>query len=107
MEPEIEYRDQVIRTLEEIQGELKRLNERVSALEALAAEQSQALNPIPAGDANEALSEELVLIISGAIAAFLGEKPRIRQIRLLGSESWSQQGRATIQASHALRIRRD
>jgi methylmalonyl-CoA carboxyltransferase large subunit len=36
------------------------------------------------------------------VAAFLGKKPHIRQIRLLGSAAWSQQGRVTIQASHAL-----
>ena len=43
--------------------------------------------------------------ISAAIAAFLGKKPHIRQIRLLGSAAWSQQGRLTIQASHALGAR--
>ena len=50
--------------------------------------------------ASEGLSEELVLVISAAIAAFLGKKPHIRQIRLLGASSWAQQGRVTIQASH-------
>ena len=53
----------------------------------------------------EALSEEVVLVISAAIAAFLGKKPRIRQIRLLGSAAWAQQGRVTIQASHALSVK--
>ena len=51
--------------------------------------------------AAEPLSEELVLVISAAIAAFLGKRPHIRQIRLLGSAAWAQQGRLTIQASHA------
>jgi methylmalonyl-CoA carboxyltransferase large subunit len=50
------------------------------------------------------LSEELLLVISAAIAAFLGKKPHIRQIRLLGSAAWPQQGRVTIQASHALSV---
>jgi methylmalonyl-CoA carboxyltransferase large subunit len=48
------------------------------------------------------VSEEVVLVISAAVAAFLGKKPHIRQIRLLGSAAWAQQGRVTIQASHAL-----
>ena len=50
----------------------------------------------------EGLSEELVLVISAAIAAFLGKKAHIRQIRLIGSAAWAQQGRVIIQASHAL-----
>jgi methylmalonyl-CoA carboxyltransferase large subunit len=53
----------------------------------------------------EGLSEELILVISAAIAAFLGKKPHIRQIRLLGSGTWSQQGRVMIQASHDLAVR--
>ena len=48
------------------------------------------------------LDEELIAVISSAIAAFLGKKPHIRQIRLIGSAAWAQQGRVTIQASHAL-----
>jgi len=46
-----------------------------------------------------------VLVISAAVAAFLGKKPHIRQIRLLGSVAWAQQGRTTIQASHALSVK--
>jgi methylmalonyl-CoA carboxyltransferase large subunit len=46
----------------------------------------------------------LVLVICAAFAAFLGKKPRIRQIRLLGSAAWAQQGRVTIQASHVLSV---
>ena len=46
------------------------------------------------------LSEELILVISAAIAAYLGKKAPIRGIRLLGSDAWSHQGRLTIQASH-------
>ena len=45
---------------------------------------------------------EMVLVIGAAVAAFLGKKAPIRQIRLLGSAAWAQQGRVTIQASHNL-----
>jgi methylmalonyl-CoA carboxyltransferase large subunit len=55
----------------------------------------------PAPPAAEPLSEELVMVISAAIAAFLGKRPHIRQIRLLRSDAWAQQGRTTIHASHA------
>ena len=84
-------------TLEALRREVSRLGERVAALEAA----TRPAAPAPAVAA-DGLSEELVLVISAAIAAFLGKRPHIRQIRLLRSDAWAQQGRATIQASHAL-----
>jgi methylmalonyl-CoA carboxyltransferase large subunit len=96
----------VIDTLEALRQELARLGERVAALEAAAGSAGRA-SPSPArtaapAPAAEGLSEEIILVISAAIAAYLGKKPHIRQIRLLGSAAWAQQGRVTIQASHAL-----
>ncbi len=81
--------------LEALRREVARLHERVAALEAGRA----APAPPPAA---EAISEEIVIVIGAAVAAFLGKKAPIRQIRLLGSAAWAQQGRATVQASHAL-----
>jgi methylmalonyl-CoA carboxyltransferase large subunit len=95
----------LVAALEAMQQELTRLSQRVAALEA-AVVKPGATAPAAAANARpEALSEELVLVISAAIAAFLGKKPRIRQIRLLGTAAWAQQGRVTIQASHALPVR--
>src|SRR5262245_49439551 len=86
--------------LEALRREVARLGERVAALEAAGGPPAApAPPPAPAG---EGLSEELVLVISAAIAAFLGKRPHIRQIRLLRSDAWAQQGRATVQPSHAL-----
>ena len=51
--------------------------------------------------AEEAISEETVLVIAAAVAAFLGKRAPIRQIRLLGSAAWAQQGRVTIHDLHA------
>ena len=51
---------------------------------------------------HEAVDEALILTISAAVAAYLGVKPRIRQIRLVSNPQWVQQGRATIQASRKL-----
>jgi methylmalonyl-CoA carboxyltransferase large subunit len=48
------------------------------------------------------ISEEKLLAISAAVAAFLGERVRIRQIRLIRSNAWAQQGRVSVQASHWL-----
>jgi methylmalonyl-CoA carboxyltransferase large subunit len=83
-------------TLEALRREVGRLGERVAALET-----ARPVAPAPAV-AGDGLSEELVLVISAAIAAYLGKKPHIRQIRLIGTAGWAQQGRLTIQASHAL-----
>jgi methylmalonyl-CoA carboxyltransferase large subunit len=115
-----------------IREELRRLGERVAALEAAAGlkpgvrsqeigdrpesaadrpssvppdsrpltPDSCSLTPDPAG-----LSEELLVVIGAAVAAFLGKRPHIKQIRLLGTTAWAQQGRVQIQASHALSAR--
>ena len=50
----------------------------------------------------EVIPEEIMLVISAAVAAFLGERPRIRQVRLVSSRTWATQGRVSIQASHLL-----
>jgi methylmalonyl-CoA carboxyltransferase 12S subunit len=114
-------------TLESLRQELSRLGERVAALEAASAPRvlvgaapqggnkkaaaapeaapAQAATPAHAPPSHaDGLDEELVLVISAAIAAFLGKKAHIRQIRLIGSGVWAQQGRVTIQASHALSV---
>ena len=62
--------------------------------------------PEPAPAVEEGISEETLLVISAAIAAFLGKRFRIRQARLVphaGASAWAQQGRVFIQASHMLR----
>jgi methylmalonyl-CoA carboxyltransferase large subunit len=91
--------------LEALRRELARLGERVAALERAAGPAGPAVPPTavyPAAPAPpaEGISEETILVIAAAVAAFLGKKAPIRQIRLLGSAAWAQQGRVTIQASH-------
>ncbi|MBV8269062.1 MAG: hypothetical protein JO252_22295 [Planctomycetaceae bacterium] len=103
----------VVAALEALRHELSRLNDRVAALESTAGGAPRAAAPAPAPAAKaegpaavvaEGLDEELVTVLGAAIAAFLGKKPRIRQIQLLGSAPWAQEGRITIQASHALSV---
>jgi methylmalonyl-CoA carboxyltransferase 12S subunit len=53
--------------------------------------------PEPAG-----IAEEELLAISAAIGAYLGVRAHIRQIRLLSTSAWAQEGRVSIQASHRL-----
>ena len=81
---------EILTTLQQLREEVDRLGERIARLEkARPAEQP-------------AVSEELVLTISAAVAAYLGVRPRIRQIRLVNNPQWVQHGRATIQASHEI-----
>jgi methylmalonyl-CoA carboxyltransferase large subunit len=88
-------------SLEALRKEVARLGERVAALESVRSTEPgiprQSASTAPLADG---ISEELLLVISAAIAAYLGKTVPIRQIRLLGSAAWSQQGRVTIQASH-------
>jgi methylmalonyl-CoA carboxyltransferase large subunit len=79
----------------DLQAEVRRLSARLSAVETqLAAGTNTA--PAPA----KAISEEEMLAISAAVAAFLGVRAHVRQVRLIHSDAWAQVGRVNIQASH-------
>ena len=57
----------------------------------------------PAPKVEEGISEEIVMVIAAAVAAFMGKRARIRRVRRVaesGMNPWSQQGRVSIQASH-------
>jgi hypothetical protein len=58
--------------------------------------------PAPTVAEADGISEEELLAISAALAAFFGVQPHIRQIRLIRTGAWAQQGRVTIQSSHSL-----
>jgi methylmalonyl-CoA carboxyltransferase large subunit len=108
MNPETIDWAQIVNSLGEIRQELVHLRERIAVLETTAglapAATAPAAPPDPAKSDPEGLDEEQLLVISAAIAAYLGKRLHIRQVRLLGSAAWAQQGRVTIQASHALSI---
>jgi methylmalonyl-CoA carboxyltransferase 12S subunit len=96
-------------TLEQIQAQLAALSERVAQLETGGVKQPPAEAepaapliqemPTPIA-AKPEIAEEELLAISAALGAYLGVRVHIRHIRLLSSRAWSQQGRASIQASH-------
>jgi methylmalonyl-CoA carboxyltransferase 12S subunit len=53
------------------------------------------------------ITPELLIIMSAAIAAYLGKNVRIRRARFIsdqGMSSWSQMGRVSIQTSHTFSI---
>lgn len=53
------------------------------------------------------VSPETILVLSAAVAAFLGKRARIRSARLVRtapSNAWAQQGRVFVQASHNLGV---
>jgi methylmalonyl-CoA carboxyltransferase 12S subunit len=79
-------------------------NVRASAVPAPLAEAAliAPTAPVSPEAAEPGITEEEVLAISAAIAAYLGVHAHIRQIRLIRSSAWAQQGRVTIQASHGL-----
>lgn len=86
-------------SLEALRAEVDQMHRRLASLEErLTGSQTAKASPA----AGEPIPEATIAAISAAIAAFLGHKPRLRQIRLIGNTSWALQGRATIQASHAL-----
>jgi methylmalonyl-CoA carboxyltransferase large subunit len=102
--------NQLAETLERLQAEMAEVSRRLEGLEArngggraVAAVEPVAAAPAAAEEpVQEALSEEQLLAIAAAIGAYLGVRVHIRQIRLVSSSAWSQQGRVSIQASHSL-----
>jgi methylmalonyl-CoA carboxyltransferase 12S subunit len=92
--------------LQDIRAQLLDLTARIirleERLEGYKSSPPAGLSPAVVVSHPPALAEEKLLAISAAVAAFLGERVRIRQIRLVGSNIWAQQGRLYIQASHQL-----
>ena len=86
-----------------LQREVAELRERLAVYEQRLADATPNLAADTRRTApTEQLSEDLIVTISAAIAAYLGVKPYIRQIRLIRSEAWAHHGRVTVQASHVL-----
>lgn len=63
--------------------------------------------PQPEPEKVEEVAPETIMILSAAVAAFLGKRARIRSARLVRaapSSAWAQQGRVFVQASHNLGV---
>jgi methylmalonyl-CoA carboxyltransferase large subunit len=104
--------------LEAIQQTLESLSTRVARLEAqlvdVYAHEDEEQLPVAVVEhgvhlavegRDEAAGEidpDVVLAIAAAVAAHLGVRAHVKQIRLVGSQAWGRQGRVSVQASHRL-----
>ena len=76
-------------TVAELKALVTELLARVQTLE----EQAEERHP--------EISEEVLLTISAACAAYLGERAKVKQVHLRRGGSWATQGLATVQQQHA------
>lgn len=101
MSPPLDASGELLALVAELRDEVRGLAARVAQLEqqrAAPAAARSAAEPPP----RQEVSEEDLLAIAAAVAAFLGVRAHIRQVRLIHSAAWGQVGRVTVQASHRL-----
>ncbi len=100
-------------SLAKLREEISRLSQRVEAIErrsvpsaaneSIAPQKMLAKGSLAgANGESSGVSEEVIMAIGAALAAYFGLRPHIRQIRLITNQPWGLQGRVIIQASHAL-----
>ena len=75
----------------------------VAELKALVAELAARVQTLEeeATQRHPAVSEDVVLAISAACAAYLGKRATIKQVHLRRGGAWATQGLATVQQHHA------
>lgn len=84
--------DELLALVAQMRAEIGALSRRVNELEQRMGAGAPAAAP--------EISEETLLAISAAVAAFLGVQARIRQVRVVHSSAWAQVGRIGAHASH-------
>ena len=92
--------EKLAKTVEELQAQVAALTAKLAQVETQAPEPPPAAAPVQ--QVEEGISEEILLAISAAVAAYLGERAHVRAVRLISTSRWSQEGRVSIQASHRL-----
>jgi methylmalonyl-CoA carboxyltransferase large subunit len=94
--------DDLLVILEDMRAQIAALTGRVAQLEAGAKVQPPAVADVkpavPSVPVKRAVTEEEILAISAALGAYLGVRVHIRQVRLLSSSAWAQQGRVSVHA---------
>lgn len=102
---------EVLATLRELRDEMRGLSRRVAELEGCLAAAGirpppaapSAVERLPAAVPADEITEDELLAISAAVAAYLGVRAHIRQVRLIQSTTWGQIGRLNVHASHQRR----
>jgi methylmalonyl-CoA carboxyltransferase large subunit len=79
------------------------IRQSVAELKSLVAELAERLQTLEeqAAQWHPEVSEDVLLAISAACAAYLGERATIKQVHLRRGGAWASQGRAAAQQSHA------
>lgn len=101
-EPNAALIEELRKQIEALTTRLEKLERQPVAVAPLPSAPTASAVDVPQQPAVEAISEEVLLVISAAVAAFLGERGHIKAVRLVGSARWAQEGRVSIQASHRL-----
>ena len=94
--------DALEKSIAELQAQVAALTARLSQMQAPPAAVAAPTEISGKASDEEAIPEEILLAISAAVAAYLGERAHIRAVRLVSTTRWSQEGRVSIQASHRL-----
>lgn len=94
--------------IQALQSQIEALTARIAQIEGFGAKPApQPASVTAAPTVEEGITEELLLAIAAAVSAYLGKRAPIRQVRLVSSQAWAQQGRAYIQASHRIERKQD
>jgi len=78
-------------------------NDTIAELKALVGELAARVHTLEeqAAQRHPEVSEDVLLAISAACAAYLGKRATIKQVHLRRGSTWAAQGRAAAQQSHA------
>jgi hypothetical protein len=95
-------RDGFAQQHETLRKELEALREKIPA----AAPTQAVAAPAPVKAPQSKISEDKLMILGAVLACHFGKRVKIRSARVItvgsGSNVWSQQGRAAVQASHSV-----
>ncbi len=84
---------------DDLAGQLRALTDAVAALTDRIASLEGRLEAVhPTGE----VTDDVLLAIAAACAAFLGKRATVKQVHLRRHSTWAKQGRAEVQYSHAI-----
>lgn len=83
----------------DLAAQIRQLTDAVTALtERIATLETRLDAAHPSGE----VTDEVLLAIAAACAAYLGKRATVKQVHLRRHTTWAKQGRAEVQYSHAL-----